>query len=69
MGYVGKGEGKQVSWAGSSPDSVDDAIRAAVGASDVEDGTILVVTHIEVKTVDDPNVGSYHVVLSKSGGG
>ena len=67
--YVGKGEGRSVaSFEGSSPESLDDAIRAAVGASDVPDGTTLIVTHIEVKTVDDPNIGSYHVVLSKGGG-
>lgn len=67
--YEGRGQGKSVaSFEGTSPDSLDDALRAAVGASDVPDGTTLIVTHIEVKTVDDPNIGSYHVVLSKGGG-
>jgi flavin-binding protein dodecin len=62
--YEGKGEGRPTGFEGSSPDGIDDAIRAAVGASDVPDGTTLVVTHIEVTTVDDPNVGSYKVTLS-----
>ena len=63
---IGKGEPKIItSFEGTSPESIDDAIRAAVGASDVPDGTTLVITHIEVKTVDDPNVGSYKVVLTK----
>jgi hypothetical protein len=67
--YDGKGIGRQIpSFEGQSEESLDDAIRAAVGASDVPEGTTLVLTHIEVTTVGDPNVGSYKVVLSKGGG-
>ena len=66
--YDGEGEGRTtVAFEGTSPTSVSDAIRAAVGASDVKHGTTLVVTHIEVTTVDDPNVGSYKVILSAGG--
>jgi hypothetical protein len=66
--YEGSGKGKPIitSFEGVSTDSVDDAIRAAVGASDVPDGSTLVVTHLEVTTVGDPNVGSYRVVLTTS---
>ena len=67
--YEGKGEGRSItSFEGTSCESLDDAIRAAVGASDVRDGTTLVVTHVEVTTVGDPNVGSYKVILSKPSG-
>jgi hypothetical protein len=65
--YEGYGKGREIrAFEGMSEESLDDAIRAAVGASDVPDGTRLVVTHIEVETVGDPNVGSYKVILSPS---
>ena len=64
--YDGQGEGKPVTaFEGISTVSVDDAIRAAVDASDVPDGSTLVISHIEVTTVGDPNIGSYRVVLTK----
>ena len=67
--YEGRGEGRPVaSFEGVSKESLDDAIRAAVGSSDVEDGTTLIVSHIEVTTVGDPNIGSYKVVLHHGGG-
>ena len=49
---------------GESEVSFDNALRAAVHASGVEEGTTLVVTKIEVVTVGDPNVGSYKVTVS-----
>ena len=65
--YEGSGEGKPIkSFEGISTESVDDAIRAAVGVADVPDGSTLVVTHLEVTTVGDPNVGSYRVILTKA---
>ena len=63
--YEGKGKGKAIkAYEGKSSESLDDAIRAAVGASNVKPGTTMVVTHIEVVTVGDPNVGSYKVILT-----
>jgi hypothetical protein len=38
-----------------------------VDASGAEPGSRFVVTHIEVETVGDPNVGSYLVTLSPRG--
>lgn len=65
--YDGNGEGKPITaFEGISTESVDDAIRAAVNASDVPDGSTLVLTHLEVTTVGDPNVGSYRVILTKA---
>jgi len=66
MAYTGEGEGrvKGVEVEGMSMDSLDNAMRAAVHASGVEEGTTLVVTKIEVVTKGDPNVGSYKVTLS-----
>lgn len=66
--YEGRGTGETISIRGESPDSIDDAIRAAVHASGAREGTVFAVTHIEVTTIDDPNVGSYRVVLSAGGG-
>ena len=64
--YDGQGEGQPITaFEGISTVSVDDAIRAAVNASDVPDGSTLVISHIEVTTVGDPNIGSYRVVLTK----
>ena len=63
MGYDGRGKGEPESFRGESPDNLSDAIRAAVGASNAPSGTTFVVTHIEVETIDDPNVGSYKVVI------
>ena len=51
------------SYEGESPESLEDAIAAAVNTSDVPDGTKLVLMQIEITTEDDPNVGSYRVVL------
>jgi hypothetical protein len=65
--YDGEGSGKHITaFEGKSKTSIDDAIRAAVHASDVPSGTKLVITYIEVETVDDPNVGSYKVILGPS---
>ena len=52
---------------GESRESLDNAIRAAVHASGVEEGTTLVVTRIEVVTIGDPNVGSYKVTAHSGG--
>jgi hypothetical protein len=66
MAYKGEGRGRPLTvFVGESHESLDNAIRAAVHASDVEEHTKLVITHIEVETVGDPNIGSYRVVLSK----
>jgi flavin-binding protein dodecin len=62
--YEGEGKGEPIAFRGISRESIDDAIRAAVDASGAESGTTFVVTHIEVETIDDPNVGSYKVTLS-----
>jgi len=66
MAYEGEGEGwvKGVEAVGESRESLDNALRAAVHASGVPDGTTLVVTRIEVVTIGDPNVGSYKVTVS-----
>jgi hypothetical protein len=66
MAYEGEGRGRPLTvFVGESNESLDNAIRAAVHASDVKEGTRLVITHIEVETVGDPNIGSYRVVLSQ----
>ena len=65
MAYEGEGIGRPVAFSGESRESLDNAIRAAVHASGVEPGTRLVITHIEVETIGDPNIGSYRVVLSQ----
>ena len=65
MAYEGEGEGRAIAFSGESRESLDNAIRAAVHASGAEPGTRLVITHIEVETVGDPNIGSYRVVLSQ----
>jgi hypothetical protein len=66
MAYKGEGRSRPLTvFVGESDVSLDNAIRAAVHGSDVEEGTKLVITHIEVETVGDPNIGSYRVVLSK----
>ena len=66
MAYTGEGEGrvKGVQVEGTSFESLDNAMRAAVHASRVEEGTTLVVTKIEVVTIGDPNVGSYKVTVA-----
>ena len=67
MGYEGEGYGKArivEEFQGESRESLDNALRAAVHASGVPDGTTLVVTRIEVVTIGDPNVGSYKVTVS-----
>ena len=67
MAYKGEGKGRAIkAFVGESEESLDNAIRAAVHASRVKPKTRLVVTHIEVVTVGDPNIGSYRVVLSQS---
>ena len=65
MPYEGKGRGESYAWKGISEESLEDAIKAAVGASDVEDGTMLVVTRIEVRTKGDPNAGEYHATVTR----
>jgi hypothetical protein len=69
MAYKGEGEGKLlgVEAEGVSQESLDNALRAAVHASGVEDGTTLVVSKIEVVTKGDPNVGSYKVTVTVPG--
>lgn len=63
--YRGEGKGEPIAaFQGTSAESIDDAIRAAVHASGADPGTKLIVTRIEVETVGDPNVGSYRVILS-----
>jgi hypothetical protein len=66
--YDGHGRGNRITaFEGISEESLDDALRAAVNASDVRDGSTLVLTHLEVTTVGDPNIGSYRVILTKAG--
>jgi hypothetical protein len=66
MSYEGEGVGKQLDegifW-GRSEQSFDNAIRAAVGASNVESGTRLAVAQLQVETTGDPNVGAYLVIV------
>ncbi len=66
--YEGEGEGKSHAFVGTSRESLDNAIRAAVHASGADHGTVFVVSQIEVVTEGDPNVGSYKVVLTPGGG-
>ncbi len=69
MAYEGEGKGgKQISFRGTSKVSIDNALRAAVHASGAKPRTTFVVTHIEVTTKGDPNVGTYSVVISRGGG-
>jgi hypothetical protein len=70
MGYEGEGYGKArivEEFQGESRECLDNAIRAAVHASGVEEGTTLLITQIEVVTVGDPNVGSYKVTVRPGG--
>ena len=71
MAYEGEGEGRarivEMVFEGESTESLDNALRAAVHASNVKDGTTLVVTQIEIVTVGDPNIGSYKVTLKQPG--
>jgi hypothetical protein len=70
MVYRGGGTGEpHTVFRGESEESLDEAIRAAVGAmpEDTPEGTKLVVTYIEVTTKGDPHVGAYSVLLSKGG--
>lgn len=67
--YEGEGHGEpHPAFRGTSPRSIDDAIAAAVHESGAKPGTTFVVTHIEVETIDDPNVGSYSVIIARGGG-
>ena len=69
MGYSGNAKTRVLEvWEGESEESLDDALRAAVDASGVEPGTTLVVTNIEIVTIDDPNIGSYKVTVKVPGG-
>jgi flavin-binding protein dodecin len=69
MEYEGGGKGKRLDegifW-GSSPDSLDDAIKAAVSVipeTFAAERKTFVVTSIEVEVVGDPNVGAYNVTV------
>ena len=64
MAYKGEGKGRPVKvFEGTSEESLDNAIRAAVHASGVRKGTTLTITHIEIVTKGDPNIGSYRVFV------
>ena len=70
MGYEGEGIGRakfEEVFEGESEESLDNALRAAVHASGVKEGTKLVVTEIEIVTVGDPNIGSYKVTVKPHG--
>lgn len=68
MAYEGGGKGEpQVAFIGTSSESIDDAIRAAVDATEGHESTTWVVSHIEVERVGDPNVGSYKVMIAPGG--
>jgi hypothetical protein len=70
MGYEGEGKGRakiEELFEGESEESLDNALRAAVHASGVEEGTRLVITQIEIVTVGDPNIGSYKVTVKPHG--
>jgi flavin-binding protein dodecin len=73
MGYEGPGSAESIGFMdrryiiGNSPKGIDDAIRVAVHEADMKPGTTFIVTHIEVESVDDPNVGGYKVVLTPAG--
>jgi hypothetical protein len=73
MGYEGPGSAETGSFMerrfimGRSEKGIDDAIRAAVHTADMPPGTTFVVTHIEVDTVGDPNVGGYKVLITPGG--
>jgi hypothetical protein len=67
MAYNGEGRGERGegnTWVGHSQVKLDNAIRAAVHASDVPSGTTFVVTRLEVTTKGDPNVGAYKVIIT-----
>ena len=64
MAYKGEGKGRPVKvFEGTSKESLDNAIRAAVQASGVKPNTTLTITHIEIVTKGDPNIGSYRVFV------
>ncbi len=70
MAYEGEGKGRakfEEVFEGESEESLDNALRAAVHASGVEEGTRLVITQIEIVTVGDPNIGSYKVIVKPHG--
>ena len=70
MGYEGEGVAKSKvveEFEGESSVSFDNALRAAVHASGVEEGTKLVITKLEVVTIGDPNIGSYKVTVKPHG--
>lgn len=52
---------------GFSPDSLDDAFRAAVDAAGQPHGTVFVVGPIKVLSVDDPRPGGYWVTITPDG--
>jgi flavin-binding protein dodecin len=69
MAYSGGGNGRRLEegifW-GRSEESLDDAIKAAVGVIPddlAEQRTVFVVTSIEVEIVGDPDVGAYRVTV------
>ncbi len=72
MGYEGNAKGEPLTvFVGISERgdteagaSLDEAIRAAVHASRARPGTRFVLSHIEVETTDDPNVGAYKVIIT-----
>lgn len=64
MAYEGEGDGERAEvFVGTSKKSLDNALRAAVHASGVEEGTVLTISHIEIVTEGDPNIGSYRVFV------
>jgi len=70
MAYEGEGVGRGKiieEFEGESEECLDNALRAAVHASGVKEGTRLTVTQIEVVTVGDPNIGSYKVTVRPDG--
>jgi flavin-binding protein dodecin len=71
VAYEGDGKGyenEDGSVSGESRHDVSDALRAAVDAAGRESGTWFEVDSIQVESVDDPNVGTYKVVIRPTGG-
>ena len=54
-------------WKGVSTESLDDALKRAVGASDVPPGSMLIISQLAVRTEGDPNIGTYHVTVTPGG--
>jgi hypothetical protein len=72
VAYEGDGKGyvnEDGTISGESRHDVSDALRAAVHAAGRESGTWFDLVSIQVESVDDPNVGTYKVIIQPGSGG